>query len=383
MEFRLGRKKWLNDWTMDELHKSTQQELAKAAAENNLSLEQESELEEGIQKLIPEFADEMLTSLKRNAPSMLKEHRKLRRGFAHRNYRRWKVGFDKLYMLIVMSEEMGQAIDNAIRPTAAENYKFEAISHLHGRGFLLAREILCLMMNGFPDGALGRWRTLHEIAVIATFLQKHDQVISEGYLLNRDVQAYKAAKQYQEYEVAANLTPFGEKEFLEIKAIRDAIIAEHPHLDGEWGWAKPVINKERVTFFDIEKDTGLDHWRPCYKWATQDTHGNHRPTDAMLALCEKNYEGLSFPAESNSGMTDPAHMMALSLILVTNAHVQLEPNIDRLVGLGAMRLLGDEIGETFLGLKRETMDAYLKRTAGIIGRIKAYMESEFPSFSTP
>lgn len=54
-------------------------------------------------------------------------------------------------------------------------------------------------------------------------------------------------------------------------------------------------------------------------------------------------------------MTDPAQMMALSLTLITAAHMQTKPNIDRSIALKAMELLNDEIGETFMGIEAKSL----------------------------
>ena len=39
----------------------------------------------------------------------------------------------------------------------------------------------------------------------------------------------------------------------------------------EYGWASGVIGKKAPTFLDIEEFTGLDHWRPRFKRASQHT----------------------------------------------------------------------------------------------------------------
>ena len=36
-------------------------------------------------------------------------------------------------------------------------------------------EIICLLENGFADGAMARWRTLHEIAVVAVVISQHGE----------------------------------------------------------------------------------------------------------------------------------------------------------------------------------------------------------------
>ena len=49
----------------------------------------------------------------------------------------------------------------------------EALLHLHARGCQVASEVEVLLEAGFADGALSRWRTLHEVTTVACFLHKH------------------------------------------------------------------------------------------------------------------------------------------------------------------------------------------------------------------
>lgn len=239
---------------------------------------------------------------------------------------------------------------------ADQDYRFEAVRNLHIRSVLTAREILCLMRGGYADGALGRWRTLHEISVVGGFLSDQDKSISEKYLLSRHCQAYKAAKQYKQHEIGANLEPFDENVIEGMKKRRDQIMKEYgDEMSKEWGWAASVINKTRVTFADVEAYIGLDHWRPRYKWACQDIHANHRPQNVMLGASESQEEVIIAMA-SNSGMTDPAQMTAHSITHIAAAFLMLEPNIDRTAGMIAMQKLQDEIGETFLRIEKETLE---------------------------
>jgi hypothetical protein len=117
----------------------------------------------------------------------------------------------------------------------------------------------------------------------------------------------------------------------------------------DWGCAAPALAKDKPTFFDLETHLGLDHWRPRYKWASQDTHGTYRHPAALLAMSEAK-ETLLLVGPSNSGLTDPAHMTAISLVLATNALVQISPTIDRLVCMKILLGISDEIGETFFAV---------------------------------
>jgi len=50
------------------------------------------------------------------------------------------------------------------------------------RGCQVTDEIICLLENGFADGAMARWRTLHEIADIAKRYVDHQAVESKRKL---------------------------------------------------------------------------------------------------------------------------------------------------------------------------------------------------------
>jgi hypothetical protein len=53
-------------------------------------------------------------------------------------------------------------------------------------------EILCLLENGFAGGAMARWRTRHEIAVVAAVILQHSDEISKRYLAHQHVESKRA-----------------------------------------------------------------------------------------------------------------------------------------------------------------------------------------------
>ena len=186
------------------------------------------------------------------------------------------------------------------------------------------------------------------------FLAKNDRNISERYLLHRAIQSHKAMLQYLKYQDVANLKPFDEHDAREIRKIRDHVITEHgKEMIHDWGWAAPAVGNNKPTFLEIESSLNLDHWRPRYRWATQDTHGGYRPPAVLLGLSEAK-EPLLLVGPSNSGLTDPVHMTAISLVLATSALTDLSPTIDRLVTTQIMLTLSDEIGEVFFKIDLES-----------------------------
>lgn len=344
-------------WKLDDYHRLLQAELVAALeARNDPDLDPEELIEDTYKGLIPKIADQLYSAFADGSEAMLREHRSLRRGFVARNKARWRAGFDLLERLIVISEETGSAINNALRPKAVEanDPVFEAVISNHARAIQTAREILSLMIAGFPDGAMGRWRTLHEIAVVSFFISKAGSATAERYILHDRVVAHRRAKNYMDHHKRANLGPIEQSTLDALKAAHDEVIRAHgPEMKQDYGWALGAVPGSRPTFAQLEESLGLDHWRPRYKWATTNTHGSYRSLNSTLATSESETPVLAV-GESNSGMTDPAHMTAIALNTATYPVIALEPNLDRLAVWEVMSRLADEIGATFLRLDRET-----------------------------
>jgi Family of unknown function (DUF5677) len=350
-------------WHLDEYHRAIEALILESAEKHGEGLIIDELVKDTFANAIPQIVDSLSKELAKNSKSMLAEHRSLRSGFVKRNFKRWRAGFDLLEQLIVISQEAGSAINDALRPNAViENDPlFEAVVSNHARAVQVSREIMALMTSGFPDGALGRWRTLHEIAVVSMFLAEAGKEAAERYILHDHVMSYRRARQYMEHHQRANLQPLDVGELDRLKVAHDEIVNRYGQsMKQDYGWAASHLQKARPTFADLEVATKLDHWRPRYKWATTNTHGAYRTQNSGLATSESENPVLSV-GESNSGMTDPAHMTAISLNLATMPVIMLAPNVDRLAISMIMQRLSDEIGDTFLNLDRPSWEREQKR----------------------
>ena len=184
---------------------------------------------------------------------------------------------------------------------------------------------------------------------------------AERDILHDHVTSYKRAKNYMEHHKRANLGPIEPEVMERLRAAHDEVIRTRgDNMKHDYGWAAPALNNPRPTFADLELATELDHWRPRYKWATTNTRGAYQTLNSTLATCEADQPVLAV-GESNSGMTDPGHMTAISLNIATMPVMMLEPNLDRLAAFLVMQRLSDEIGDTLLRLDRETYERARKR----------------------
>ncbi|MCY1517799.1 hypothetical protein D9M68_524980 [compost metagenome] len=160
--------------------------------------------------------------------------------------------------------------------------------------------------------------------------------------------SYKGACQHKKYEGRLQAAPPNDQELFELKMKYDEVIGHfgadfsHPY-----GWAELALGKKRATFFDLEEAVALDHWRPYYKWASQNIHANAKSIKSSLGLANS-MDDLLLVGPSNSGMVDPAHSMAISLAQNTVTLLAQSPNVDSTVLMKMIVTLSDEVGIAFL-----------------------------------
>jgi hypothetical protein len=343
---------------MDILQKAFNDALESALSELEEPIDDEK-LEHVVNDVIalslPEITSDILTTLKNSAPLMLKERRELSDDFVHRNYNRWSKGFDLLEMLIVMCTEAGENFNNHYRPHAVEiqDVVFDTVVRMHARACHISAEILCLLKNGYADGAHARWRALHEVVSTAYFIHKHGKEAAIRFLDHEIIESYKGMIQYNKYEGRLNVEPFSQTEVDDCKAIYDVVLEKYgKEFKESYGWASPYLDNKRPNFSHIEADVDLDHMRPYYKWASHNIHANAKGITNKLGLCESK-EDILLVGQSNSGMTDPAHATAIALSQITTTLINIEPSIDTIVTSKMIAAISDEVGDAFIQVERE------------------------------
>jgi hypothetical protein len=294
-------------------------------------------------------SDLIWKKLRREAPAMLKDRRRERRGFETRLARRWGPALDLLATIREIAVEAGDDSNTEFRPEAAtaKDFVFEVLTRLHARACQVASEVIILLRSGHADGAHARWRTLHEIAVVGFFVQSHGNDVAERYILHNAIESYRAALGYQEHCTTIGYEPLTEEEFARIKAHRDALKARFGDSYGEeYGWAAAALASKSPRFSDIERNVGLAHLRPYYKLASHNVHANPRGAFFKLGLLPDQQMLLAGP--SDLVLADPGHGTAISLSQITLTLLAMKPNIDRLVICQILSRLEHEVGEAFI-----------------------------------
>jgi hypothetical protein len=304
-------------------------------------------------KLFPQISMKIAESLLKSLKKRLKAHQKQNKNFHasfNRNLQRiWGKPIDFLEMLYFIAEETGDNYNNHFRPLASSqnNFVFEVLTRLHARGCQITSEIILLLRNGFADGAHARWRTLHEISIVAYFIGNNGNELAERYILYSSVETYKATLQYQEHCEALGYDKLSQTELNKITKKYEAVLKRFgPSFKEQYGWASSIIGNNNPKFSDIEKNVGLEFMRPFYKMASHNVHANPKGIYFKLGLTED--EDILLTGPSNLGLFDPGFSTAISLLQITsNLLTPMEINLDFLISIQMMNILVNEINKSF------------------------------------
>jgi hypothetical protein len=309
----------------------------------------EGRLPEVILASADDLSQKILADLKRRWPAEARRQRQQSAGFSKRLHERWKAPIEGLKMLLTISREFGARMNEEIRASKelrSRKHLVEVLTRSHARACQITEEVICLLNSGFADGAMARWRTLHEIAVVASFVGAHGEDLAERYLLHQNVESKRAADDYEKFRVRLGRKPLDAEE---IKKLEGAFAALGRRYGSEFltphGWAAHHLQIRKPTFRHIEQAAKIDHLRPYYRMASHPVHASSKGVFFQLGLLRESQILLSGP--SNAGLVDPGHSTAISLAQIAAALGDLQPTLDNIVALKMILQLVDEIGEAF------------------------------------
>ena len=298
---------------------------------------------------IKETSSDLRNSWKTQAAEILKEQQEVRSSFESSLREIWGQGFDLLEMLCGVCLDAGSNFNKQFRPEASvtNDFVFEALTRLHARGCQIGFEILALLKSGFADGAMARWRTLHEIAVTSMLISNQGQQIAERYLDHVLVTDYDDALHYQKHYNTLGFDPILPTDYAQMKADRDAVCQKYgPGFERDNGWAACVFNGRSPTFAQIEEYVNLQHLRPFYKLANNNIHAGSK--GALMRLGEPlSGEDVLVAGPSLFGLADPGKNTAVSLQQITVTLLLTKSGISHLILSDAIENLVVEVFDAF------------------------------------
>jgi len=313
-----------------------------------------------IEAILDNATEYMVTTLSKRWGKEKSYQYQERRAFENDLIKIWEYPLDLLAMILTIATELGANINDELRSEkeSNKNKSICVLTNLHARGCQVGWEILKLLYSGYADGAMARWRTLHEIAVVASFIQGNGEEIAERYMQHASVESYKAALNYEKYRERLGFEPFEQSELARLKDVYDEVKKLYgSEFTEEYGWASIIVKKSNTRFADIERSVSIDHLRPYYKLASYNVHANPKGVFFKLGLIPETQILLAGP--SDFGLADPGQNAAYSLCLLTSALVMLNPNIDAILSLKIMESLTKEAAESFVEVQKQfDMETY-------------------------
>lgn len=282
------------------------------------------------QAVIDQATGDYLQYMKAHLFEISMEHRQNDNVFIAHQVQKWGRCFaasEAMYQLVIeIAEDYTTYVAEKISEFDQKKYQYtySALLHIHGRVCQIYLEILCLIKNGFADGAFARWRTMYELCYIADFIKTAGEDTALAYLQQSDTN------------------------------------------DKHCSWAKnaPQITKKYAS--EIKRrgkkfSPNLAQIQSCCeftsKWTEQYqlgcfvTHASPQGTLGRMA----NVEGMNVipVGKSDYGIAEPAVDSAIVLVMVTTLFVTTFPSAEGLARIGMLLSWTDVVRDLYASTEEE------------------------------
>lgn len=265
---------------------------------------------------------------------------------------RWGKPLGMLRMLLTVSRDLGSEMVEVRPPN--ESHLSNVLLRLHARACQVTAEIITLLENGYADGAMARWRTLHEISIVMALMNEHGDALAERYVAHQAIEAKSAKDQYELCHERLGYEPLSPDECSDIDAGYSEAISEFgKEFGGPYGWAAGYVEprqRGRLGLGDLEVAAGRSMMASHYKLASHNVHAGPQALFLRLGLLDD--EPGILAGASNVGLAEPGQNTALSLSLISVLLFNDSVDLDSLVKMKVLLLLRDQIPPLFFKAER-------------------------------
>jgi hypothetical protein len=307
--------------------------------------------------LVDTLFQTLLTSIREGASTELKKRASSIEAFERRLRLRWQKPLELLGVQIGLSAQFGEEMNDWLRKriTQQNSATIEAQTRLHARATQVAGEVEVLLRTGYADGAMSRWRTIHELAMVAYFIQQHGEEVAQRYLDHLSVDSLRMARVYRSASEKLGYEPMADAEWDQLqKAVNSLKDMYGKEFGSEYGWAAKALGKDAPKFADIERAVEFEKLRPYYKMASDNVHAGPKGAFRRLGTLPEE-EGLLLAGPSNAGLEEAGRLTAMSLAQIAAPLMAIEPSVDGIVWLRVLFELSKEIEKEFLACKAKLL----------------------------
>ncbi|MGD6897094.1 DUF5677 domain-containing protein [Bacillus infantis] len=214
---------------------------------------------------------------------------------------------------------------------------YSVLFKIHSRSISMAKEILILLRNGFSDGSLARWRSLHESTVIFTLLTNNFQDKDFTYnLIERYID-------FSEIEDAKEVKILNRLGFSNLNQdYIQKVDKRRRELIGKYGkefyydnfWAAPLFGnrKDRIHFHELENLAELQNLNQYYMRANQQLHLSPKGMVESLTMSSDIDQTSYFLYGSSSfGLSVPLQLTTISLMQITTQFLLLDGTVEKII----------------------------------------------------
>jgi hypothetical protein len=202
-------------------------------------------------------------------------------GLVQRIETAWGEGLALLDAMISFAEELLEFVRRRVKGGIPdEDWTRAALLLILARGIQTSWEVRTLLRNGFASGAWARWRTLHELSVLAKLIGKHGDAVAQAYLAHDEVQTLRTIQAFEKSsatpETWAAHRKVQEKRVSELEARHGKELFKR-----DYGWAglafpNVQFRYPKPSLDDLEDEVGLTRVRGLRKKADHAVHAGAR-----------------------------------------------------------------------------------------------------------
>lgn len=213
----------------------------------------------------------------------------------------------------------------------------------------LGHEVISLVKSGYAEAALSRWRSMHEMNVISSFILEQGGDIAARYLDHEACESLRASREYNQHADVLGFAPLSGDEISLLEQTVDRLSEKYGRsFRRNYGWAAAALDKQNPTFADIEKAAGYNHMRGYYRMASHGVHSN--PKCLTFRPSQPSYTDAPIAGPSAFGLEDPIQLAALTMMQFATLLTVKWPSADVLVLSNSITKL-NEIIQNEISLK--------------------------------
>lgn len=147
--------------------------------------------------------------------------------------------------------------------------KVDVLGGLLQRSMTATNETFALLERGFPDGAEARMRTVVELAVIATFIERSTTEIARRFEASHHVEMWRRKEDGHIRGLSEALSKRIDEQYERV------LVRFGKSMAKPYGWASPAFGDRRVSFADISREYGNADSNSRFSNASHHVHASH------------------------------------------------------------------------------------------------------------